>query len=63
MARDGRLDELAKIKKKVESLAGRLISERQLIEALDHPDLIEAIGVLPAAMHEMRKRMLYHRLT
>jgi hypothetical protein len=44
MARDGRIEELKRIRQKVESLAGRTISEHQLIEALDHPDLLDAIA-------------------
>jgi len=44
MSRDGRLDELIRIRQKVESLAGRAISERQLMEAMDHPDLLGAIA-------------------
>jgi len=44
MARDGWLDELRRIRQKVEALAGRAISERQLLEAIDDPDLIERIA-------------------
>lgn len=44
MSRDGRIDELKKIRQKVEALAGRAISERQLLDAMDDPDLLGAIA-------------------
>lgn len=44
MARDTRLDELKRIARLVGEAAGRSIGERQLLEAIDQPDLIEAIA-------------------
>ena len=43
MARDRRLDELKRIREKVEKLAGRTISEVQLLAAIDHPEIINSI--------------------
>lgn len=44
MARDGRLTRLREIKEKVEKQAGGTISEIQLLEALDDPDLIDLLA-------------------
>ena len=44
MARDGRLTRLKEIKEKVEKQAGSTISEHQLLDALDDPDLIDLLA-------------------
>jgi len=44
MGRDPRLSGLKQIREKVEKLAGRIISEVQLLQAIDDPLLIESIA-------------------